>query len=284
MRYITRAKVNLGLHVVEKRPDGYHNIETVFYPIGLHDTLDIELVSASETLSHGCCLEQEGMALDCDPSQNLVVKAYNMLAQHHTLPAVRVRLHKNIPSQAGLGGGSGNAAAMLLAMNEIANLHLSVTTLKQYAAQLGADCAFFIESVPAFATGIGDCLTPLSQVIPTLPAFWLQGCWMGLVKPDVAVSTKEAYAGVTPQRPLHSCCEVLAQPIDRWKELLTNDFELSVFAIHPVLATVKRNLYEKGALYAQMSGSGSTVFGIFEQCPDDFEKSFPGMFSAVLPL
>ncbi len=259
------AKINLGLNIVERRADGYHNLETVFLPLPLTDVLEVE---EAPTLPDGeCRLTVIGADNLCPDQQNLVVKAYRQLAVDRQLPAVTVRLTKNIPSQAGMGGGSSDAAYMLRTLNSMFSLQLSVADLQAYAAQLGADCPLFITAdadhpLPIYATGIGDRLQPFPHTLPQL-----RGKWMLLVKPHVAVSTKEAYAGITPRPSLYNCRETLRLPLEAWRERLTNDFEDSVFAKLPVLRQVKESLYAHGALYAAMTGSGSTLFGIFQDEP-----------------
>ena len=244
------AKINLGLNIVSKRPDGYHNIETVFYPIDLCDAL--EIVPAKEGTTK---FFQMGMPEEDDPQKNLVMKAYRLLESHHVLPSLDIYLDKHIPLGAGLGGGSADAAFMLRLLNDFAELNLSSEQLEEYAGQLGADCAFFIRNRPVFAEGIGTVLTPISLS--------LEGYRIALIKPDVHVSTQEAYAHVKPQQPQEHITDILQLPVNEWKNRLINDFEASVFARYPQIEKIKQRLYEDGALYASMSGSGSSVFGIF---------------------
>lgn len=261
MKYFPCAKINLGLNIVEKRPDGYHNLETVFFPIDIHDELDVRL---SE--KEGCNLELVGVKQLCSPEQNLVVKAYNLLSERYHLPGIDVTLTKNIPSQAGMGGGSSDGAYMIRALNEVCALNMTVEEMQQVAARLGADCAFFITSETAYAEGIGDILSHTDFENKPL----LEDCWLMLIKPDVAVSTKEAYAGIMPRKPSVNCRDVVAtMPINEWKANLTNDFENSIFPKLPILKTVKEAMYEAGAVYASMSGSGSTIYGIF---PNKIDK------------
>ena len=257
------AKVNLGLNVVTRRSDGYHDLETVFYPIPLCDTLEVIVKEDADTEITPCDLTVTGMTLDGASEDNLVVKAYRLLAKDYPLPPISVRLHKAIPSQAGLGGGSSDAAYMLLVLNEMFDLHIDVAPLTKYAAQIGSDCAFFIQSSPAYATGIGDVLTPLAdEQIP------LNGRYMVLVKPQVAVSTREAYSRIQPKKPVMNCAEVVRMPLETWRKNLKNDFEDSVFPLYPEIRQIKEQLYEEGAVYALMSGSGSAVFGIFNEEPE----------------
>ncbi len=261
------AKINLGLNVVERRADGYHNLETVFFPVAITDALEVFEMSPQYPADTACSLKVTGTAELCDEQQNLVVKAYNILAEDYELPRVYAHLHKRIPSQAGMGGGSSDAAYMIRLLNEQFSLGLTVGRQRQYAARLGADCAFFITAdtdapQPLYATGVGDILEPFAE-----PWRALHGKWLLLVKPDVAVSTKEAYAGVVPRYPKKNCRDILLQPIETWREELVNDFEESIFRKLPVLAQIKEVMYNCGAVYAAMSGSGSTIFGIFNNEP-----------------
>lgn len=275
------AKINLGLNVVSKREDGYHDIETVFYPIPLCDALEIKTMGEEFPSEYPCDLKITGNAIECNEQENLVVKAYNLLAKDFTLPRVHTHLCKRIPSQAGLGGGSSDAAFMIRLLDNRFRMNIGNAEMEKYAARLGADCAFFITAEPTFATGIGDEMSPVK-----ISEDFLKGFHLALVKPDVQVPTKEAYARITPKKPAKSCRAVVAQPIETWKDELSNDFEESVFALHPELGDIKQKLYNLGAVYAQMSGSGSTVFGIFR---DDISLStinevFPNHYTNVLKL
>ena len=266
------AKINLGLNVVNKRLDGYHNLETVFYPIDIHDELSVEVCDTD-----GCKLVVKGQDTNCDANDNLVVKAYNLLRKDYIMPGVCATLVKSLPMQAGLGGGSSDGAYMIRLLNEMFQLGLGKNEMKAYASRLGADCAFFIEAEPSYAEGIGDILVPCD--IPVL-----KGHKLVLVKPDVAVSTKEAYAGITPCSTQKKCIDILGQPISTWRDELKNDFEDSVFSKLPVLSDIKKSLYDKGALYAAMSGSGSTVYGIFNDNPSEIESVFPDYYVKVVSL
>ena len=266
------AKINLGLNVVSKREDGYHNLETVFYPVPINDALEVTEMDNLYPIEHNCDLHIDGAVIGGDKQKNLIVKAYNLVSSHHPIPRVHAHLCKLIPMQAGMGGGSSDAAFMIRLLNDIYQLSLTNETMERYAAQLGADCAFFITSKPAYATGIGDVLTPLSEL--TDKPDILKGFWIALVKPDVAVSTKEAYAGITPKQPIKCCKDIVFQPIETWKDELINDFEESIFANHPELANIKQSLYDNGAVYAAMSGSGSVIFGIFREKPENIAVQF----------
>ena len=253
MKTTPNCKINLGLHVVCKRPDGYHNLETLFLPVhDLCDELEITPSAASHTT-----MRQEGILLDNAPGDNLCMKAYRLLHDEFNIPPVEILLRKHIPFGAGLGGGSSDAAFTLKMLNEMFSLGLSVSDLEQRAARLGADCAFFIQNRPAYATGIGDQLEPLDldltpyRIVVEIP-------------PAEHVSTREAYAGLhlrggdRPDLRQAVCC-----PIEDWRALIVNDFESSVFPAHPAIAALKEDLYHRGALYASMTGSGAAVFGIF---------------------
>lgn len=273
------CKLNLGLNIIAKRDDGYHDIETVFHPLPLTDALEVKKMAESFPSPTPCDLKITGNAVDCDEQQNLVVKAYHLLAKNYELPRIHAHLCKRIPSQAGLGGGSADGAFMLKLLDERFRLNMGIAEMERYAAQLGSDCPFFISAEPSFATGRGEKLSPVSED-------WagLQGYQVALVKPPVAVSTAEAYAGVTPRKPAKCCRDIVQQPIDTWRNELVNDFEPSVFAKLPVLAEVKQKLYDLGAIYASMSGSGSTIFGIFRKAPENLQQQFGDSFTATLSL
>lgn len=261
------SKVNLGLNIIEKRPDGYHNLETVFYPVKLQDALEVTTVGNSR---QECSLHVAGTPVAGNPEDNLVVKAYKLLKAEHALPSVHIYMYKHIPCGAGLGGGSADAAFMIKLLNLKYNLNLSDEKMEEYAARLGADCAFFIRNKPVFASGIGNVFEPIEVS--------LKGYYIVLIKPDIFVSTREAFALVKPQRPKISIKEIIRKPIKNWKEELKNDFETSVFQQYPEIGKLKEQLYQMGALYASMSGSGSSVFGIFKDQLEDIDKRFPGCF------
>lgn len=273
------AKINLGLNIVSKREDGYHNLETVFYPIPLYDALEIKYMDEKFPSDTACDLKVTGNVVDCDEQKNLVVKAYHILAADYQLPRIHTHLYKHIPSQAGLGGGSSDAAFMIRLLDERFRLNIGNPEMERYAARLGADCAFFIEAEPAYAEGIGDVLMPADG-----PDGNLQGYYLCVVKPDVAVSTKEAYNAITPKKPAKSCRDIVRQPIETWKEELVNDFEEPIFKMHPELEAIKLKLYDQGAAYASMSGSGSALYGIFKEEPKGIEEQFDGMFCEVMKL
>ena len=229
------AKINLGLHVVSKRPDGFHNLETVFFPLDIKDKIEIE--EASEF-----SFNLEGLKIDGDVESNLVVKAYRLLQKDFSLPNVKISMQKNIPFGAGLGGGSADASFTLKALNEMFNLGLSDEVLAAYASKLGADCPFYIYNRPMLATGIGTELSPIELSLEDYKIEW-----------------------VKPKQPAFDLRELPNIPITEWKNCLVNDFEESVFAQYPELADIKQDCYNRGAIYAAMSGSGSTIFGIFKE-------------------
>ena len=247
------AKINLGLNIVEKRPDGYHNLETIFYPIPLQDALEITPWEGGERKYK---LAQSGIQIAGDDEHNLVVKAYKLLDSLYNLPPIEINLLKHIPSGAGLGGGSADAAFMLCMLNQHFQLNIPNEQLEVYAAQLGADCAFFVENKPTFADGIGNIFSPIELS--------LKGYKLLLVKPDIFVSTRDAFAQIKPKRPTISLKEVAKMPIEAWKTYMVNDFEESVFPQFPAIADIKAKLYDIEAIYASMSGSGSSVFALFK--------------------
>lgn len=273
------AKINLGLNIVSKRPDGYHNLETVFYPIPLTDALEIKYMDEKFPSESPCDLKITGNDVDCNEEDNLVIKAYQLLAADFQLPLVHAHLVKRIPTQAGLGGGSSDAAYMIRLLDERFRLNIGIPEMERYAAKLGADCAFFITADPSYAEGIGDVLMPVD-----VPGAGLGGYYLAVVKPSVAVSTRDAYAAIVPKTPAKCCRDIVRQPIETWKDELVNDFEAPIFAMHPELAAIKQSLYDAGAVYAAMSGSGSALFGIFREQPTGLEKEFEGMFCQVMKL
>ena len=258
MKLYPNCKINIGLRVVRKREDGYHDLETIFYPVyGLHDELEVIEAKGERRKGDEAEIEfvQEGLAVDCKAEDNLIVKCYmRMREKYPQIGNVRVRFRKNIPFGAGLGGGSSDAAHMAIALNELFDLGLSQEQLAQEVSPLGADCAFFIYNSPCYAEGIGDQLSPIPLN--------LSGLRLVMVKPHCGVSTKEAYAGIKPKG-----SSELFKVVQNGSELFkvaTNDFEDTVFAVHPEIAQIKQRLLDAGAVYAAMSGSGSTVFGLFE--------------------
>ncbi len=263
------AKINIGLNIVRKRPDGYHDLSTLFYPVGWCDILEIVPSGGGVTTLH-----ISGRNVDCPPEKNLVMKAYKALSKVVDLPAVDIYLHKVIPDGAGLGGGSSDAAFTLLGLNKLFSLGMSESSLADIAVTIGADCPFFIYNRPMLATGIGDQFAPTDLS--------LKGYLSAIVKPDESVSTKEAYSGVSPHKPEAEISDLVLSPVADWRARLINDFERSIFPSHQAIAEVKRRLYELGALYASMSGSGASVYGIFQGMDADrlsalLKNEFPEM-------
>ena len=260
------CKINLGLRVIRKRPDGYHDLETVFVPIyGLHDELEVESVQHS-AISNQISFEQEGIAVDCPAEDNLIVKCYRqMRAKYPQIGDVAVRFKKNIPFGAGLGGGSSDAAHMAVALNELFQLRLTKEQLAAEVKPLGADCPFFVYNTPCYAEGIGDLLTPVELD--------LEGIRIIMIKPEEGVSTKEAYSGIT-RHPevageIQKAVAMMRQKCAEIDDtIFVNDFEATVFPLHPQIAAIKKRLLDAGAFYASMSGSGSTVFGLFKNDPE----------------
>lgn len=260
---LPNAKINLGLYVTERRPDGYHNIETVFYPIPLCDELRITEDDEDQLLL-------SGIPVAGNLQDNLVMKALYQLRRDYDIPNVCISLNKKIPSGAGLGGGSSDAAFTIKMLNEMFELGMTDEEMEKRASVLGADCAFFIKNAPTLAKGIGNEFSHVD--------IDLKGWYLVLVKPNEFVSTKEAYSMITPQKPNAPIKETIKRPINEWNNLLFNDFEESVFPKHTVIEDIKKNLYSLGATYVSMSGSGSSVFALFEKKPAELEELFEPHF------
>ena len=255
------AKINLGLSVTSRRADGYHNLETLFYPVGWRDVLEIVPSRDSSRKAGSCVFHGKGMDMECAAEENLAVKAYHLLNSRYRLPAVDIYLWKMIPFKAGLGGGSADAAFTLKLLNEMAALNCPTDELERLAARIGADCPFFIRNQPIIAKGIGDEFSPVN--------ISLKGYRIYIVKSPIEVSTKEAYAGIVPRKPACSVSEIVTSlPVKVWRDVLINDFETPVFRRYPELGRIKDDLYSNGALYASMTGSGSAVYGLFEEAID----------------
>lgn len=267
MLLLPNCKINIGLNIVSKRSDGYHNLETVFFPIPLRDNLEFKEIENEDVPYR---LVSGGVPIEGKPEDNLIVKVYLDMKAEFNLPTLKLSLYKNIPMGAGLGGGSSDAAAMMKGLNEAYNLQLSAEDMEKRLAKFGADCPFFVRNKPAYATGIGDELTNCNVS--------LKDKFIVLVKPDVFVSTKEAYAHVTPKLPAIPLAEAIKLPIETWKEQIVNDFEQSVFPFHPELPAIKQTLYDMGAVYASMSGSGSTMYGIFNRPTPEANEVFDKCF------
>lgn len=260
------AKINLGLRITERRTDGYHNLQTIFYPIDLSDILEVTMPYEH---TGQCHLETTGLPLDTPPEGNILLSAYRAFTALKQIPSIALHLHKIIPTGAGLGGGSADAAYLLKALNHTLAQPLTDHELHTLAANLGADCPFFLLATPAIARGIGDQLTPINP--------GLGGYHILLVKPPVHISTREAYAGITPHRPDTDIRDIITRPIEQWPGLLLNDFEPIAFRQYPHMAQIKQTLYDHGALYASMTGSGSAIYGIFKTKPTP--PQFPGCFT-----
>ncbi|MBK7763101.1 MAG: 4-(cytidine 5'-diphospho)-2-C-methyl-D-erythritol kinase [Bacteroidetes bacterium] len=242
------CKINLGLRITAKREDHYHDLDTVFYPVAINDALEFVVADEMKFMSSGISIPGKG--------KNLVVAAYDFIkADHPDLPPIHIHLHKQIPIGAGLGGGSSNAAAMLKMLNTFFDLKISHEKLHHYASQLGSDCPFFLYDSACKASGRGEILK--------LIQLDLAAYRMVLVYPNLHISTADAFSEIKPCQVQRSCAEIVNLPITEWRELLINDFEESIFNRHSILADIKQKLYDQGALYAAMSGSGSTIFGIF---------------------
>ncbi len=257
MLVFPNAKINLGLHITSKRNDGYHDIETCMVSIPLTDALEI----ISE--KNGLIWNSSGLSIPGIQEDNLVIKAYHLLKKDFpNIPFPNIHLHKHIPMGAGLGGGSADAAFALKVMNDLFNLHLDSYFIEEYATKLGSDCAFFVENTPKIARGRGEILESIELD--------LTGKYLVLVNPGIHIGTKEAYSGVTPAEPNVDLSEVILDQ-NRWRDELINDFEKSIFSSHPEISSIKEKLYEHGAFYSAMSGSGSSVFALFETKPSNID-------------
>ena len=268
MLLFPNAKINLGLRIINKREDGFHELETCMYPISWCDALEI---IPSTTFS----FQSTGLDIDGDIEKNLVVEAYRLLQKDFDIPPIKIHLHKVIPMGAGLGGGSSDAAFMIKLLNTEFDLGLSSAKMKDYASQLGSDCVFFIDNIPAICTGRGEIMNPID--------FTLSGLSLVLIKPNIHISTAEAYSKVIPAIPKDDLREIILNPT-HLKDQLKNDFEDSIFPLYPELKDIKSKLYEMGAIYASMSGSGSTMFGVFEKKIVIDQALFPNTELKILEL
>jgi 4-diphosphocytidyl-2-C-methyl-D-erythritol kinase len=251
-----KAKINIGLRITEKRSDGFHNLQTIFYPVCLCDAL--EIVVPGESLQNDL-LQVTGVLSENDPSNNLVIKAVRRMREFSRIPFLKMHLHKVIPVGAGLGGGSSDAACIIKLLNKAFNLEISDEKLREISLELGSDCPFFIVGNPSFAEGRGELLTPVKP----LP----EGLHIIMVNPGIFINTKEAYWNCKPAQPETNLIELYNLDISEWKGVIKNDFEEPVFRQYPLLADLKNDLYEMGAIFSSMSGSGSTVYGIFKTKP-----------------
>ena len=254
MELKANCKINIGLDVLRRRADGFHELSTVMAPV--RELYDVVTVERSEQID----FIQQGIVVDCPMEKNLCVKAARLMQQRYGVGNVTITLDKRVPFGAGLGGGSSDATAVIVAMNDIFNLNLSEEELIDAAAALGSDTAFFVRNTPQICTGRGEVMTPIS-----LP---LGGLWLVVVKPEEGVSTAEAYGGVKPAVPAISLEESLQLPVEQWQGRVKNDFEPHIFEAHPAIASLKQMLLSAGAVYASMSGSGSALFGLFRKRPE----------------
>lgn len=260
------CKINIGLHITEKREDSYHNLETLFFPI-LEKTDILEIVSSDKLSVH-----YYGIECNWPIETELCVKAYNLVAKDYDIPPVEIHLYKNNPPGSGLGGGSSDAAHTIKALNKLFSLEISTDQMVEYARQLGSDVPFFIYNTPMFGSGKGDILSQIDS--PSIDKLWGERSeyTIEIVTPDIKIDTPQAYKMITPRnlkgvghRAEESLRELLLQPLDEWKEIIVNDFEEAIFKMYPEIEVIKRELYERGAIYASMSGSGSSLFGIFKK-------------------
>lgn len=252
MKFPSHAKINIGLNVISRRPDGYHNLESLFMPIGLHDDIEIHETDAASHI-----LEIDGLELGCNVNENLILRAARLV----DVPPVHIRLTKRIPTGAGMGGGSSDAATTLKMLNIKYSLGLQASEMQNMLSRIGADCPFFVLSEPQFAEGIGEKLTPIDV------SAIFNGLHIVVIKPDVFVSTREAFSGIKPRPTDYPILLAMHEPVSEWRNLIRNDFEESIFRLHPEIGAIKDLLYDAGALYAQMTGSGASVFGLFADSP-----------------
>jgi 4-diphosphocytidyl-2-C-methyl-D-erythritol kinase len=249
------CKINLGLSIIEKRADGYHELETVFYPVQLQDMVEVGIIEKS---TQDIQFSHTGLAIPGDSTNNLCIKAYQLLKNKFPqIPATQIHLHKHIPMGAGLGGGSSDATAVLKIMNQLFNLNLQQKELIELAAQLGSDCPFFVYDEACLAKGRGELLTPIQCDLSNYSII--------LIHPEIHVSTAWAFGQLNPHKKTKSIADIVQQDISTWKSELINDFEKPIFEAHPLIAQLKEYLYQEGAIYASMSGSGSSLFGIFQK-------------------
>ena len=277
----SNCKINLGLNIVSKRADGYHDLETIFYPIPFCDALEIiedkNPGNTANDTDQGIRFSTSGLSIPGSATANLCIKAYHLIkTDFPKLPPVQMHLHKVIPMGAGLGGGSSNGAFALRLLNQKFELGIDQNQLLLYALQLGSDCPFFIVNKPCYATSRGEMLEPIGVD--------LSGYAIVLINPGIHVSTNEAFASVKPKKPGINCRDIISQPISNWRESLANDFEAGVFQLHPELDAIKAGLYQTGAVYAAMSGSGSTLYGIFEKPPVNLPAYDPSFLVKQMTL
>ncbi|MES2628832.1 MAG: 4-(cytidine 5'-diphospho)-2-C-methyl-D-erythritol kinase [Bacteroidota bacterium] len=247
------AKINFGLNIVSRREDGYHEIESIFYPIGISDALEINPAQEQTSISF------HGRTIPGNAEDNLILKAWNILRERYSLPEISIQLVKNIPMGGGIGGGSADCGFFINLVNETFDLQLTVEEREHIAGKLGSDCPFFIRNLPSYVSGRGELLQPVTP--------FLSGYYLVLVYGDLHISTKEAYSGISPKRSGQYLWEIMNEAPENWKKLVKNDFEPVVFAKHPALREIKNNLYAAGAVYASLTGTGSCVYGLFKEDP-----------------
>lgn len=252
-----KAKINLGLRITGKRHDGYHDIETIFYPVNLFDALEFVVSSGTQ---NNDSLTVTGLETGGVPENNLVMKGVRLLREEFSFPVLKIHLHKAIPAGAGLGGGSSDAAGIIAGINKYFGLSIADEKMEAISLKIGSDCPFFLKSIPSMARGRGEIMEPIDSK--------LSDYYILLVNPGISISTKEAYQNCNPRHPTSDLRQLVSRPVEQWKGLIINDFEESVFAKYPQISEIKKNLYSSGALYSSMSGSGSTVFGIFNTKPE----------------
>ena len=268
MVVFTNAKINIGLNIIEKRNDGFHNIQSVFYPIKLKDILEIvKIEDENSEKTNNYVYNNTGIIIESPEPENLIIKAFNLLSKDYKIPSIKIHLHKIIPIGAGLGGGSSNAAYMLRLLNSFFDLQITNLQLTEYARKLGSDCAFFIENKPVYATQKGDFFSDINLNLDNYKII--------VQKPNVNISTKEAYSGIKPKKPEKDLKKLIELPIYEWKYNIVNDFEKSIFKKYPEIEKLKKDFYDSGAIYSSMTGSGSAVYGIFKK---DFEFTVPQPF------
>ncbi|HZK03912.1 MAG TPA: 4-(cytidine 5'-diphospho)-2-C-methyl-D-erythritol kinase [Bacteroidaceae bacterium] len=280
------SKINIGLNVIEKRSDGYHNIESVFYPVNLQDALeinllrrpiDVKLIKLDKDRVRKRSVETDQYAINLlgsiipgHPSENLVVKAYLRLLKDFDIPPIDIHLYKHIPSGAGLGGGSSDGAHMISLLNRRFGLRMTLSKMEEYASELGADCPFFIRNRPVLATGIGNIMDPIELSLKSWSLL--------IVKPNIDITTKESYANITPNKLNMPLIDAIKEPIENWKDIIVNDFEKEAFLKYPELKKIKEKIYSIGAVYASMTGSGSAIYGLFQKPIEHPRELFPGLF------
>ncbi len=269
MYVLPNAKINIGLNIVSKRPNGYHNLQTVFYPIPITDAIEIRQI---EKPVEPYEFETSGIFVPGIAKENLVVKVFLALQKEFDLPPISINLAKHIPVGAGLGGGSSDCAFMMKMLNDFFSLDFSIEEMQSRLSAFGADCSFFVRNKPVFAEGVGDEFSPIGIT--------LKGYFIVLIKPNIHISTQQAYSVVTPSMPAANLKDILTtEQVSQWRSRVNNDFEKFLFPLYPELVTIKNTLYDMGAIYASMSGSGSAIYGIFDRPVTNAQTIFPDCFT-----